>query len=479
MSGVATQHPEYQRMLPVVRTTRDASAGERAIKYGRYSAEGVSLEHTKTYLPDFVPSDDERYKQYLKRAYFMGVTGRTKKALIGMIFRKAPTHKLPPQLEALLEDIDGAGQSLEQVAKDAAGNLMEAGRHILMVDYPQAEEGMDAETEAAMGLRPTIASYPMESLINWRFEGVRGRQQLTLAVLKEEVEKEEGDEFSHDTETRYRVLRLREDGYTQQVYDDGGQALGDEYYPRMAGGATFDHIPMHIIGSDDNLPGVDMPPLYDMAVVNIAHYQTTADNRENLFIHGQLTLGITSDMSWQEFQEANPDGVKVGARTGHYLGSNGAFTSVTAPESSSLRVALSDLEQQMVMLGARLVQHGGQAQTAEAARIDASADASTLDTLVNNLSEGIEAALEDMARFIGLDPDNVFYRLNDNFWESSLSSQDLMAVTAARQAGIFDERAALHMVRTGAIRINPDRTDDEIIQGVAESVIDGFTGGDL
>ena len=87
MSGVATQHPEYQRMLPVVRATRDASAGERAIKYGRYSAEGVSLEHTKTYLPDFVPSDDERYKQYLKRAYFMGVTGRTKKALIGMIFR--------------------------------------------------------------------------------------------------------------------------------------------------------------------------------------------------------------------------------------------------------------------------------------------------------------------------------------------------------------------------------------------------------
>lgn len=467
MGGVSTQHPEYGLMLPVVRTTRDASAGDQAIK-----------RRTTTYLPEFVPADEERYTQYLKRAYFMGVTGRTKKSLIGMIFRKAPTHEIPLQLEALLEDIDGAGQSLEQVAKDAAGNLMEAGRHILIVDYPQAEDGMDAETEAAMGLRPTIASYPTESLINWRFEGVKGKQQLTLAVLREEVEKDENDEFSHDTETRYRVLRLRDDGYTQQVFDDGGTAITDEYYPRMAGGAVFDHIPLHIIGAEDNLPGVDIPPLYDMAVVNIAHYQTTADHRENLFIHGQLTLGITSDMSWQEFQEANPDGVKVGARTGHYLGSNGAFTSVTAPESSSLRVALSDLEQQMVMIGARLVQRGGQAETAEAARINASAEASTLDTLVNNLSEGIEAALEDMARFMGLDPDGVFYRLNDNFWESSLSSQDLMAVTAARQAGIFDEREALHMLRSGSIRLNADRTDDEILQGVAESVIDGFADGE-
>ena len=42
------------------------------------------------------------------------------------------------------------------------------------------------------------------------------------------------------------------------------------------------------------------------------------------------------------------------------------------------------------MLGARLVQRGGQAETAEAARINASAEASTLDTLVGNLSEALE-----------------------------------------------------------------------------------------
>jgi hypothetical protein len=461
MSGVTTQHPEYIAALPIWRATRDAVVGEPAIKAGG-----------ELYLPAFVPEDEDRYSQYKKRAYFMGITGRTEKSLLGMVFRKAPVYEVPPQIEALFENIDGAGQSIEQVAKNSTRNIMEAGRHILFVDYPKAPEGMSAEDEARMGFRPVMASYPAESLINWRFAEVGGRQMLTLAVLVEAADDDNSDEFSHDTVVNYRVLRLRAEGYTQQRYDEKGHPIEEEYAPKMAGGAAFDHIPLHIIGADDNLPAVDMPPLYDMAVVNIAHYQTTADHRENLFIHGQMTLGITSDMSWQEFQSANPDGVKVGARTGHYLGSNGGFTSVSAPESSSLRGALTDLENQMVMIGARLVQRGGQAETAEAARLNASAEASTLDTIVSNASEGIEAALEDMALFLGVDPDSVLYRLNDNFWESSLSSQDLMAVTAARQAGIFDEREALHMIRTGALRLNADRSDDDILQGVAESLVD-------
>ena len=460
MSGVSTQHPDYQQALPIVKFTRDAAAGEHAIKRGE-----------ALYLPGFVPEDKDRYAQYLKLAYFMGVTGRTKKALIGMVFRKDPAYELAPNLEALIENVDGAGQSLDQVAKDAAGHVLEAGRHVLMVDYPRVEDGMSSAAESRLGLRPTIATYAMENLINWRFEGVSGKQQLTLAVLSEQVAADGVDEYSHDEKNIFRVLRLRDGVYTQQIYDDEGRASSDEYAPRMAGGSVFDHIPMHIVGADDNLPTIDIPPLFDLETLNLAHYQITADHRENLRIHGQLTLGVNSDMSWQEFQAANPNGVHVGARTGHYLGSNGAFTSVSAPESSSLRIALQDLEQKMIMIGARLIQRSGQAETAEASRINASADASVLDTVVTNVSEGIEAALEDMARFMGIDPGGVFYRLNDNFWESSLSSNDLMAVTAARQAGIFDEREALHMIRSGTVRLNRDRTDDEILQGVAESII--------
>ena len=461
MASVKTLHPRYYLAQDIWRMTRAASAGQKAIK------DGATL-----YLPDFVPADEERYKQYIDRAYYMGVTGRTKNSMIGMIFRKPPTYNIPPAIEALMEDIDGAGQSLEQLAKEAAGNILETGRQCFLVDYPQADEGISKEEEARLGLRPTIASYPAESLINWRFEGIKGRQMLTLAVLAEQTEDEERDEFSHDYETTYRVLRLKDGVYTQQIYDDAGMPKGEPYSPLMAGGGTFDHIPLHIAGSEDNRPDVDMPPLYDLATVNIAHYQTTADHRENLFIHGQLTLGITTEMGWDEFQEANPDGIKVGARSGHYLGNNGGFTTATAPESSSLRLALQDLEQQMVALGARLVQRGGQAETAEAARINASAEASTLDVMTSNLSEAIEAALEDIALFMGLPPEAIEYQLNREFWESGLDAQSLQAVIQGRQLNIYAATDALHMIRSGTIQLRDDRTDEQIQQDVASSLLD-------
>lgn len=457
---VTTKHPDYDNALYRVRLVRDFAKGDFAVKARR-----------SAYLPEFSPPDDERYDQYIDRAYVLALTGRTKESLVGMIFRKTPEYEVPDSMVPLMENIDGAGQSVEQLAKQAAGDLMETGRYAFLVDYPSVEDGTDSETERRLGARPVVASYPFESLINWRHDTVSGVRKLTLAVLVEEHDSDD-DEFGHETVPVYRVLRLREGSYTQQLYDEKGEPLTDEYTPRMAGGAAFDHIPLHIIGSQNNLPDVDVAPLYHLAIINRAHYQTTADHRENLFIHGQITLGISSKQTWEEFQQANPDGVKVGARTGHFLGEGGSFTSVTAPESSSLRIALQDLEAQAVSIGAQLITRGGQAETAEAARINAGAEASALDTLTNNLSEGVEAALEDVARFMGENPDSVTYTLNTSFWESQLDAQSLQAVIAARQQGMIAGEDALTMIRQGRIQLAPDRDNQKILDDVANSYID-------
>ncbi len=453
--AVSDKHPEYETSYDVWRFTRDAASGEHAIK-----------AHPKLYLPEFIPVDEKRYRQYLKRAFYMNVTGRTLDSLVGMIFRKPAMVELPEAITPFIENIDGAGQSLEQLSKEATTNLMLAGRHIFLVDYPQVEGSIDAETEARLGLQPVIKPYMAESLINWKTQTFNGQEKLTLAVLVESVSIAD-DEFEHKSSTQYRVLRLRDGVYTQQVYNYDEEPITAEFAPRMAGGRFFNHIPLHIAGAQNNKPDVDMPPLYDMAIVNVAHYQTTADHRENLFIHGQLTLGVVSDMSAEEFANANPSGVQVGARTGHFLGSNGNFVSVTAPESSSLRVALNDLENQMVMLGARLVQRGGQAETAEASRINASAEASSLDLLVNNLSEALEAALEDMARFVGANPEQVLFTLNTAFWETKLDAQTVAGITGLLDKAVIAKSDARNMVRVGRIEIAEGRTDEEIDTEIA------------
>ena len=456
---VTATHPEYDKFKPIWQLTRDAVEGNPAIKKG-----GVK------YLPaDFAKKDTDRYAVYKERAYFMGVTGQTQDATLGMVFRKPSLVELPPVLEAMAENIDGTGQSLEQVAKQAVKEVEETGRYGFLADYPTAEEGLSKAQEQAMGLRPYMATYTAESIINWKTETIGGKLMLALVVLVEEVDKAD-DEFSHEYEKQYRVLRLRDGVYTQQLYDDAGDTITEEYAPR-AGGSTLDHIPFYIAGALNNLPSCDMPLLYDIAIVNIAHYQTTADHRENLFVHGQLTMGITTELSSDEFEKANPNGVVVGAREGLFLGEKGGLHSLTAPESSSLRTGLDDLKEEMQQLGARMSQSKGQNETAEAARINAAAQTATLSTVVANVSDAMTECLKTMALFTG-SSDEVLFELNQDFWQTSLDPQLIAAVNNLNLSGTIAKTDVRHMLRAGKIELQSERTDEDIENDVANELLD-------
>lgn len=459
---VTTLHPEYTLYSPQWKLTRDAATGDPAIK------------RDDNYLPaPFRVTDPARYDQYKARAYFVGVTGRTENAMIGMVFRNSPEHVLPAQIEALLENMDGAGNSAEQLAKDAMTGLLETRRHLFLVDYPSAGEGLDAETEARLGLRPIVAQYAAEALINWRFEVVSGTNRLVLAVLREQTNNS-ADEFGHDYDWQYRVLRLRDGVYTQTVYDDAGKIIIPEFTPRMGGKIgnpnrrkPFDHIPLHGVRQ------LETPPLYDIAKVNIAHYRNIADLEDAAYVVGQPMVHVdTGETSATEWAELNPSGVEFGSRKG-IVTKGGGIELVQAAENNLIRQAKLDKENEMVMLGAQLIIRGGQAETAEAARIRAGAEASVLDMLTNDLSEDMEAALEDMARFMGLPAEGIEYQLSTDFFESGLSPQDLSAILQAKTLGVVARYDVRQMIRAGRIGIDPERTDEVIDEEVASEVLDG------
>lgn len=449
---VNSTHPEYDLFVPKWRMTRAAAKS--------------FVEDNHDFLPaEFKLTDTERYKIYHDRAYFLGVTGRTEKAMSGMVFRKPAEFNLPSEIEYLLEDFDGGGNSAEQVAKEMLSGLLETRRQLLLVDYPTAEEGMTAAQEAEAGLRPTIATYSAENLINWRFEGVKGKRTLVLAVLQESENKAD-DEFDHDYKTVYRVLRLTDGVYTQQTYDNQYRPITDEYSPKMAGGVTFDHIPLHGVRELEN------PPLLDIAKVNIAHYRNIADLEDSAYIVGQPMAHLnTGETSALEFTETNPQGVKFGSRKG-VVTKGGSLDLVQASENNLIRTIKQDKELEMIMLGAQLITRGGQAETAESVRLNASAEASVLDGIVNDLSEDMEAAFEDAARFVGADANSVEYSLNTDFWENGLSPQAFMAVVQGFTNKLYAQADAIDMVRNGKIGINAERTNEQIQEDIASSILD-------
>lgn len=452
---VTDTHPEYQAWSSEWRKTRAAAQGEQAVK---------ALPNV---LPvDFAKTEKERFAAYMARAYFLGVTGRTKDGMIGMVYRKNASQELPKAMEPLLENFDGSGNSIEQCGKILLAGRLETSRHLVLVDYPSVDPNTDKDTQSRAGIMPTVALYPCEALINWRYGVVKGKRELVLAVL-EEQKNISPDEFGHDSEPEYRVLRLTEAGYTQQMYNNQGAPVDDEVRP-MAAYEPLPRIPLH------GVRDLEEPPLSPIATVNIAHFRNIADLEDSAYVVGCPMLNVdVGETSLDEWKEHNPNGVAFGSRKG-LVTRGGQLQMVQAQENNLARQIKQDKEGEMVMLGAQLIQRGGQAETAEAARLRAGTESSVLDRIVNDLSEDLEAALEDCARFMRIDPALVNYTLNTDFFESGLSPQALMAVIQGVTNSVIAPSDALEMIRTGKLGIDASRDNEAIALEIAQTAIDSF-----
>ena len=453
---VSTEHPDYQKYKPLWSRTRDAVKGSVAVK---------DKKHDYLPVPDNNSGDERkgtetvRYRQYIKRAVFTNFTGRTKNALVGAAFRKNPVMEIPEGLDYLITDATGDGLSLEQMSKDELSNMLETGRVGLLVDYPQTEEGLSAEEVARMELRASIVPYTAESIINWKTDVVRGRKLLVSITLAEKYLDAE-DEFTHESKTQYRVLRLREDGYTQQLYRDD-EPFTEEFYPRKADGSVWEFIPFQFVGSKNNDSTIDDAPLSDIADINMAHYRNSADYEESCFLVGQPSLFLTHSLSPEQFREYNPQGIKLGSRTGHVLGETGSATLLQANPNQLVLEAMRLKESQMVMIGARIITDRTGNETAEGARIRFASENSVLGDLVGNLSQAIMTCIGWVGEFMGVDTEDAKFEINREFYDKSVDPQMIMSMVTLLDRNIVAERDIFDRLKSGGL-IESTRVLEEV-----------------
>ena len=447
--AVSTQHPEYKRLIDDWQMVKDCCEGQTSVK----------LKKTK-YLPvmaDSSPNDD-RYLAYLKRANYVNFTGRTKEGLTGAIFREAPNVSLPSELEYLIENADGAGESLVSLTKDVTGEVVGRGRHVLLVDYPPLPDNLTQEQVELLAPKATINRYNCESFVNWKVETVNGQKILTMAVLKESYNASE-DEFDYEPDDQYRVLRLQNGIYTQQLYRDE-EPVDNPVIPRKADGSPFNMIPLFVIGAENNDTTVDVPPLGDIAHLNIGHYRNSADLEENCFIHGQLTLGVSSSLSFDQFKESNPNGIVVGAMAGHFLGEGGGFSVVQADKNQLADELMQRKEEQMRNLGARMISDSTSTKTATQSLIEQAGETSILSTISDNVSEGIQTCINWCGEFMGAS-EEAFFELTKNFFDTVSDPQLLMAAMQLNEGGVIAKADMQNLARDQGI-IKDDRDNDTI-----------------
>lgn len=456
MANYSIPRAEYAQALPGWQMVKRCVAGAREVR-----------KHDE-YLPmpdpeNKTPENVARYKQYKKRAMFLNITGRTRTGLMGAVFRKTAELTLPTAIEYLKENASGDGTSLEQLSKESVGECLDTGRGGFLADFPTvtSESGVSSMADLSTK-RALIHFYDALSIIDWDEQVIDGVKRLVYVNLQECVTEFNPADLSRETFSQNRVLLLIDGKYVQRVYKEGAADYA-EHEPKDKAGQAFDHIPFSFFGAQNNDASIDKAPLEDLADVNILHYGNSATVEESGFISSQPTLFITTDIGADEFVKANPNGMQIGSRRGHMLGKSGSAVLLQADESQLARTLMKDKEEQMLMIGARIVQQGGGAETAEAVRIRYSSDNSVLGTIAGNVSEALKRAILDAQRFMIGEPDEkgtVFW-LNQAFFDETMSAQDILAQVQLWQQGFIAKSDVRTNLRQGGV-LEADRTDDKI-----------------
>ena len=457
------RHHASANYIDVWTQVDDVLGGERAVK-----GKG------ELYLPmpnahDKSKENKMRYEQYKNRALFFNATAKTLSALIGAVYRKRPVIELPDSVEYAKYNIDGNNVGIGQQSQRVTREVVSKGRCGILVDFPRVDGEITIDRARRENLQAYSVVYEAKNIVNWLTQRIGAITKLKTIVLAEEVESITSI-FSSEVVAQFRVLHLDDDGlYVQYVYkidEKGDINEGEQIIPLDANGNRLTEIPFTFVGSENNDYSVDEAPLYDLSNVNLSHYRNSADNEESSFIHGQPSLFLFVGNSGV-LESANPNGISVGARSANVLGQDDSAVLLQANANNLPRENMRDKENQMIMLGARLITPSQQ-ETAEAARIKHSGDNSVLGIIVKNVDQAYADVIYWMQLFqTGIEEDFLF-QINNDFFLEKMTAQDRQAWLSDIVQGAVSIKDYRSAMREAGL-IPDDRTDDDIDGDINDS----------
>lgn len=420
-------HPTVLDHAEDWRTIRDCASGERAVK-----------DRGTDYLPKLPEMDGTEYSEYLDRAVFFNMTGRTVGALIGIVFNRSPqVEGIPAKLAKAFKYPTRNNISFEAFVKNACRELITLGRYGVLLDM-----GEEARVDAV----PYFVGFAAEHILDWQETVIDGKLVLTEVVLRELREERGAFGAGRKTITVIRRLVLVYNSaksrfeYHQEVYEGDGTTVDVETtIPRRIiptrNGVPLDRIPFSFMGSVDNTPQIDRSPVVDIASLNIAHYRSYAQLEHSRFFtampvfYAQVPIGNTertyrigSSIVWEVGPNEKPGVLEM---NGHGL--------------RGLETACTQKEDQISALGGRLMA-GASRSTAEsdnALKLKEGNERSILLNIVFAASEAFTNLLQQWVWWSGVDNvDKVEVSLNKEFLTDSLGARELRAVYAMYIDGV-------------------------------------------
>ncbi len=424
---------DYNNWRMIWQAIRHAMIGEVEIK-----------RHGHTYLPQPDGMDEDQYAAYLDRAVFYNMVYRTVTGLTGAIFRRDPrVLNAGPRLEQMMPRVSKDGLSLAIFAKVIAQEMLSVGRYGVLVDK---------STNDGPNVRPYLAGYTCENILDWSTIEIDGRDEFDYILLREfDTDRRlyifEGNEAKPNSQYgqlyfNYRILRLTWDEefqrhvYQQEFYSSPGEDADLSSTPQvfvpMVYGRPMERIPFRFFNATTNLPDVEKPPILDILTLNMSHYKTYAQLEHGRFYTANPVYYVTGG--------TEDDSYHIGPSVVWEVGSNekAGIIEFNGQGLKSLENALEAKESQVASLGGRLIGDSNTAgQSDNQIKLKDRNEQSLLLNVTTVINENFTYLLRVMAEWVNEARPELTFRTNQDFLLDQAAAREFRAVTMMYEAGLL------------------------------------------
>lgn len=415
---LASTHPDYAAFEEDRVICRDLMGGTKRMR-----------DRGEEYLPRETEEDPQDYQNRLRRSFLYNGFRRAVLNLVGRIFDNPVTVEGDARIEEWAEDVTNDGRDVVTFGRDIGHTAMSEGVAHIFIDFTQRAPVKNRAEEIALQPRPYMVEIRPEDLFFWEYEdGYNGRVLREIRFKERYVE-----EYAHYEQIRvYRSNGDWEIHRKGRVEGEGGARKG-EWYVESYGNTGLSGIPLVTIYAGERIGMMGAcPPLLDLAYVNIAHWQSSSDQRHVLHI-ARVPVLFTKGL---KSPGGTPAKIVIGVNR-HIRATDpnadAKYVEHSGRAIDSGRQDLQDLEAQMASLGIELLlpnQPGDLTATGRA--LTKKAEESTLLVIAKALRRGLIDAFYWMEQWAGIStPTEVGMDLDQDLVITD--SGELQVLTAARE----------------------------------------------
>tara|TARA_R100000329_G_scaffold43383_2_gene40537 strand:+ start:5 stop:1318 length:1314 start_codon:yes stop_codon:yes gene_type:complete len=407
------------------------------LKEGTYK---IRSEHRK-YLPQEARETDDSYDVRLSRSTVVPYLQRIEKMLSGMLVRKPiRLDDVSDLVREQLFDVDLEGNDLNVWLYQTSRIAISFGHVGVLVDAPK--DGDKA--------RPYWVTYKPSDILGWRTEIVEGTRKLMQVRLMEQVVENDGQYGEKLVKQirvlepgRYEIHRKDDKKGEYKLFEEGEMSLKDK-------------IPFSVAYANRVGMFESRSPLYDIAELNLKHYQIQSDLDNILHISSVPLLAV--------FGYPNADEITTGPNEALSLPpeSRMEYISPSGDSYDSQFKRLTDIGEQIntlslaAVLGQKLV-----GETAEAKRIDRSQNDSTMMVIAQQMQDLIDNCLKFHSEYLN-EPNAGSSFVNRDFVSARLDPQEIQSLLQLFTAGTISQETLLTQLSSGEILGDDFDVEEEV-----------------